>query len=198
MRVALILLYCCGLRRGEVLRVCLADIAMDQRVLRINQTKFHKSRLVPFSPSVARELLAYLRERQQKGLPMNPTAPLLWNGRTGSTGGALSQTAITANWFRICYCAQVLDHRGRPPRLHDLRHSFAAAALLRGYRAGRDAQVTLPRLARYLGHDSPEFTHYYLKFTEPVRRAAGDRFRQHLAPFLFPSAPAGSRKGGPA
>jgi len=42
------------------------------------------------------------------------------------------------------------------------------------------------------------FTHYYLKFTEPVRRAASDRFRQHLARFLFPSAPAGSRKGGPA
>ena len=198
MRVALILLYCCGLRRGELLRLALADIDMDQRVLRINQTKFHKSRLVPFSPSVAQELHTYLRQREQKGLPMDPTAPLLWNGRTGSTGGALSQTAITANWFRICYCAQVFDHRGRPPRLHDLRHSFAAAALLRGYRAGHDAQVTLPRLARYLGHDSTLFTHYYLKFTEPVRRAASDRFRQHLARFLFPSAPAGSWKGGPA
>lgn len=196
MRLALVLLYCCGLRRGELLRLRLADIDMDQSVLRIIETKFHKSRLVPFSPSVTLELRAYLRLRQQQGLPMEPTAPLLWNGRTGRTGGALSQTALTANWFRICHCAQIFDPRGRPPRLHDLRHSFAVEALRRGYRAGRDAQATLPRLARYLGHASPLFTHYYLKFTEPVRRAAADRFRQHLASSLFPTRRASSRKGG--
>jgi site-specific recombinase XerD len=196
MRLALVLLYCCGLRRGELLRLCLADLDTDQMVLRVNQTKFHKSRLVPLSPSVAQELRAYLRLRQQKGLPMEPTAPLLWNGRTGRTGSALSQTAITANWLRICHCAQIFDPRGRPPRLHDLRHSFAVEALRRGYRAGRDAQATLPRLARYLGHASPLFTHYYLKFTEPVRHAAADRFRQHLAASLFPARRAGSHQGG--
>ncbi len=196
MRLALVLLYCCGLRRGELLRLCLADIDTDQNVLRINQTKFYKSRLVPFAPSVALELRAYLRLRQQQGLPMEPTAPLLWNGRTGTTGGALSQTALTANWYRICHCAQIFDSRGWPPRLHDLRHSFAVAALHRGYRAGRDAQATLPRLARYLGHASPSFTHYYLKFTEPVRRVAADRFRQHLVASLFPTRRPGSRKGG--
>jgi hypothetical protein len=70
------------------------------------------------------------------------------------------------------------------------------AALHRGYRAGRDAQATLPRLARYLGHASPGFTHYYLKFTEPVRRAAADRFRQHLVASLLPALRTGSQKGG--
>ena len=198
MRLALVLLYCCGLRRGELLHLCLADLDTEQNVLRINQTKFHKSRLVPLSPSVAVELRTYLRLRQQQGLPMEPTAPLLWNGRTGPTAGALSQTAITANWFRICHCAHIFDPRGRPPRLHDLRHSFAVAALHRGYQAGRDAQATLPRLARYLGHASPAFTHYYLKFTEPVRRAAADRFRQHLVASLFPALRASSRNGGRA
>jgi len=196
MRLALVLLYCCGLRRGELLHLRLADIDTDQMVLRINQTKFYKSRLVPLSPSVARELRTYLQKRQRRGLPMDSSAPLLWNGRTRSTAGALSKTAITANWFRICHCAQVFDHRGRPPRLHDLRHSFAVAALRRGYRGGRDAQATLPRLSRYLGHASPLFTHYYLKFTEPVRRAAGDRFRQHLVPSLFAAVRPASRKGG--
>ena len=176
--------------------MCLADIDTDQMVLRISQTKFYKSRLVPLSASVAQELRAYLRLRQQNGLPVELTAPLLWNGRRGRTGGALSQTAITANWYRICQCAQVFDHRGRPPRIHDLRHSFAVAALHRGYRIGRDAQATLPRLARYLGHVSPAFTHYYLKFTEPLRRASGDRFRQHIVSSLFAAAPAPSRKGG--
>ena len=196
MRLALVLLFCCGLRRGELLRLHLADIDTDQMVLHINQTKFYKSRLVPLSSSVAKELRTYLHQRQQKGLPTEPTAPLLWNGRAGRTGGALSATAITANWFRICHCAQIFDQRGRPPRIHDLRHSFAGAVLQRGYQAGRNAQTTLPRLARYLGHASPQFTHYYLKFTEPLRHAANDRFRQRLVPSLFASARSGAGKGG--
>jgi hypothetical protein len=32
-----------------------------------------------------------------------------------------------------------------------------------------------------MGHAGVQFTHYYLKFTEPLRCAANDRFRQHLA-----------------
>jgi site-specific recombinase XerD len=184
MRLGLLLMFCCGLRRGELLRLQLADIDTNQQCLRLNQTKFHKSRLVPFSPTVAEELRTYLQQRSQKGLPMEPTSPLLWNGRAGRFGGALSPTAILANWVRICRCAQVLDHRGRPPRIHDLRHSFAVAALQQGYEIGCDAQATLPRLSLYLGHVSPVFTHYYLKFTEPISRAAGDRFHQQFGKSL--------------
>jgi hypothetical protein len=67
-------------------------------------------------------------------------------------------------------------------------------ALLRGYNSGQNAQAVLPRLARYMGHAGMQFTHYYLKFTEPLRCAAGDRFRQHLAAAVLP--PVASRKGG--
>jgi len=62
------------------------------------------------------------------------------------------------------------------------------AALRRGYDAGLNAQAVLPRLARYMGHAGAQFTHYYLKFTEPLRCAASDRFRQHLAAAILPSA----------
>ena len=77
-----------------------------------------------------------------------------------------------------------------------MRHSFAVEALRRGYAAGRDAQATLPRLARYMGHVTPAFTHYYLKFTEPIRQAASDRFRRTLAPSLLAPVPSKARKGG--
>jgi len=80
----------------------------------------------------------------------------------------------------------VFDRRHRPPRLHDLRHSFAVEALRRGYSMGQNAQMVLPRLARYMGHSGVQFTHYYLKFTEPLRCAANDLFRQHLVAVLPP------------
>jgi len=49
-RVALVLLYTTGLRRGELLRLTLADYARDEHVLLIRETKFHKSCWVPLSP----------------------------------------------------------------------------------------------------------------------------------------------------
>jgi integrase len=60
-RVGLILLFCCGLRRGELLRIKLGDLDRDQSLIRVVLTKFHKSRLVPLAPSVVSELDAYLQ-----------------------------------------------------------------------------------------------------------------------------------------
>jgi integrase len=53
-RLGLILLFCCGLRRGELLRVKLGDLDKDQSLIRIVLTKFHKSRRshwLPASPA---------------------------------------------------------------------------------------------------------------------------------------------------
>ncbi len=189
-RIAFLLTFCCGLRKSEVLKLRLADLDTEAMVLRINETKFGKSRLVPVSPSVAEELRRYLAQRRRHHLPMEPDAPLVWNGWPRHNGHvrALSPTPFWLTWQRVCREALVFDHRGRPPRLHDLRHGFAVEALRRGYDAGLNAQAVLPRLARYLGHAGAQFTHYYLKFTEPLRCAASDRFRQHLAAAILPSA----------
>jgi len=195
-RMAFLLAFCCGLRKGEVLKLRLADIDTEEMVLRINETKFCKSRLVPVSPSVADELRRYLAKRRRKNLPMEPDAPLVWNGWPRRNGQAYALTSMPfwATWQRVCRWAHVFDHRGRPPRLHDLRHGFAVEALRRGYNSGQNAQAVLPRLARYMGHAGMQFTHYYLKFTEPLRCAASDRFRQHLtAAILSPAVP---KQGG--
>ena len=127
---------------------------------------------------------------------MEPTAPLVWNGYPHRNGQvfALTSAPFWANWQRVCRCAQVLDHRGRPPRIHDLRHSFAVEALRRAYGTGQNAQAVLPRLARYMGHAGIQFTHYYLKFTEPLRCVASDRFRHHLSAVVVPAT--APRQGG--
>ena len=198
MRLAWILLYCCGLRRGELLHLRLADADMDQGVLRINETKFHKTRLVPFSSSVRKELRRYLRQRRRQGFPMDVSTPLLWNGRQGDEGGPISPATLTSNWVGACQSAGVFSHHGRTPRIHDLRHSFAVEALRQGYRRGSEPQATLPRLARYLGHVSPDFTHHYLKFTEPLRTAASKRFHRVAIASLFQPTHQRHHKGGVA
>jgi hypothetical protein len=69
-------------------------------------------------------------------------------------------------------------------------------SLRRSYRGGDGPQAALPRLSRYLGHASVVGTHYYLKFTEQLRRTASDRFRRNLISSLFPCADSGTTKGG--
>lgn len=148
-RLAVILLYTTGLRRGEGLRLTLADYARDEQVLRIRETKFHKSRLVPLSPATAREVDRYLQLRHRQHLSLAPVTPLLAHGVTplrGYTGVGLGtgfRHLLTSTGIRT------LD--GRWPRIHDLRHTFAVHALARWYRTGADVQAKLPLLATYMG-----------------------------------------------
>jgi site-specific recombinase XerD len=196
MRLAVLLLYCCGLRRGELLKLRVADIDTERQMLRINQSKFHKSRLVPLSPSVNEELRKYLQRRRDYKTPIDPSVPLIWSGRPNQAGGAFTTTGLRLNWCQICRHAGVLNHRGRPARIHDLRHAFAVTVLQRAYEGGGDPQATLPRLARYMGHLGFEFTHYYLKLTEPLRVAVNDRFRRFLPANLVTPGCGNLRKGG--
>jgi len=59
MRMAIVLLYTAGLRRGELVRLLLADVDAHNGILRIRESKFHRSRWVPLSPDACRELRAY-------------------------------------------------------------------------------------------------------------------------------------------
>ena len=52
---------------------------------------------------------------------------------------------------------------GRGPRLHDMRHRFAACTLLNWYRAGIDVEREIPKLATYLGHVHVNETYWYLE-----------------------------------
>lgn len=194
-RLAVLLTFCSGLRRGEILKLRIEDIDTEEMVLRIKETKFYKSRLVPISASVAKELRRYLSKRERTKMPMEASAPLVWNGwpRRHGQASALTGTPFWQTWRRICRFAQIVDHRGQLPRIHDLRHGFAVEVLRRGYASGQDAQSVLPRLARYMGHADAQFTHYYLKFTEPLRHAASDRFRRHLGVSVL--SPAKPQKG---
>ena len=62
-RIAIVLMYTAGLRRGELARLRLEDADAETGVLRIQGSKFHKSRWVPLSPSATQELQRYLRVR---------------------------------------------------------------------------------------------------------------------------------------
>jgi site-specific recombinase XerD len=177
--LALLLLFCCGLRRGELLRLQWRHCDLRENVLRIEATKFHKSRLVPLSKSVAQALHQYRELRHRRGLAVQPNDYLIWSNNPLASEEVYSATALANNWQFLCLTTGVLDERGRPPRLHDLRHSSAVTILERWYQAGTDLHTKLPHLATYLGHVNPVSTHHYLHLTPQLQQAANRRFHDY-------------------
>lgn len=175
-RLAIVLLYTAGLRRGELVRLTLDDVSPSTGVLRIRASKFHKSRLVPLSSDASNELRAYLCKRLAPIFDTGPHSTLLCNMRgrqRGYTGAGIAE-AIQ----RMYAAANVVDSEHRRPRVHDMRHSFAVNALVRWYRESADVQSNLPRLAMYMGHVSIVSTAHYLHFVPTLRALASDRFEQ--------------------
>jgi integrase/recombinase XerD len=173
-RIAVILLYTTGLRRGELLRLTLADCEPENGVLRVRESKFHKSRILPLSPDAHAELRSYLQKRLAPPFSKEPDTPLLINMEGGLR--PYTGTGISGGIHALFKAAGVEDSEGRRPRIHDLRHSFAVGALIRWYLEGADVQSNLPKLALYMGHVSIVSTAYYLHFLPKLRAIASDRF----------------------
>jgi len=186
-RLAIVLLYTAGLRRGELLRLTLADVDARNGVLSIRESKFHKSRLVPVSLGARRELRRYLRQRLASPCDARPTAPFLCNRNRGWR--AYTGTGLSQGIHQLLDQVGACDADGRRSRIHDLRHSFAIQALLRWYRSGADVQAHLPLLALYMGHVSIVSTAYYLRFVPEVADLASQRFEQHFGDLLLGGAP---------
>ena len=163
------LLYGCGFRVNEVLHLRVADVDLGQGVLTVRAAKFGKDRLVPPALPLVQRLQRYATEIG----PRPDDAYFFPSPR----GGAVNCSSVY--WlFRelLLRCRIWHAGRGRGPRVHDLRHTYAVHTLLRWCREGADLDAKLPVLATYLGHASLEGTQAYLHLTaelfpEVVRRA---------------------------
>lgn len=178
LRLALVLLYTAGLRRRRLVRLTLADVDAHAGVLRVRESKFHKSRWVPLSCGARRELCRYLVHRLATPLDTTPSSPLLCNmhhGLRGYTGSGLRRGIM-----ELLHDAGIWDVDGCVPRIQDFRHSFAIEVLMRWYRQGADVQSNLPKLALYMGHVSIVSTAYYLRWTPELQELASNRFAKQF------------------
>ena len=175
-RTLLLLLYGTGLRIGEALSLDLADVDLDAGLLRVRNSKFYKTRIVPTGSDLTRVLRDYASERSKRP-PISADASFLLTrqGKRPSRAGAEDAFRRMREHAKV----RRVDGARYQPRLHDLRATFAVTRLVRWYREGADVQRLLPQLATYLGHVHISGTQRYLTMTPELLRQASLRFERY-------------------
>jgi integrase len=172
------LLYGCGLRVSEALALRVADIDLPVGTVHIRDAKFGKERLVPLHPSLVGRFRVYLSTSADLADPDRSVfaSPL---------GDAYVPSTIYA-CFRQFLWAAGISHggRGRGPRLHDLRHTFAVHCLQRWVTEGTDLAVALPYLSAYLGHTGLKGTQDYLRLTAELYPQIVTAVERQFGPML--------------
>jgi integrase/recombinase XerD len=144
-----------GLRISEALNLRLDDITDDGLV--IQETKFHKSRLVPVHPTTRAALQRYLNQR---GITEDDHVFVSLRGR------GIRYSGVVAVFLRLVRAMGIHPGPGQPgPRIHDLRHGFAIRVLesCSGDRTAVDANMVA--LMTYMGHGQIDSTYWYLHAT---------------------------------
>jgi integrase len=147
------------MRVSEAINLKVRDVDLEQGVIRINDAKFDKERLLPIHDA----LLIQIKQYSKKVLTfVGNDSPFFPNAQKGhySPGGIYSM-------FRERLWAAGISHggKGNGPRVHDLRHTFAVHCLRRAVFNGDDLSVTLKYLSVYLGHSDTLSTQAYLRLT---------------------------------
>ncbi len=146
-----------GLRLSEALNLRLGDVLPDG-VLRIQRTKFGKSRLVPLHPITQAAFANYLDDRRQ-------LATVDDHVFLSAGGRRISVSTADYTFRRVLWLAEIATTGARACRIHDLRHTFATRALQRCSTRRETVARHFVALATYMGHSEIAHTYWYLEAT---------------------------------
>lgn len=177
-RTILVLTYVLGLRLHETLTIKLNDIDIDNLVITIRESKFYKSRLVPFNEQVKEFIKTYLQWRISQNHQQHQEAFLF----VSKNHQPFSASTMRGIFQRIRERSGVKrsDGANYQPRIHDLRHTFAVNRLTSWYKENKNVQQLLPILSVYLGHQHLVHTTVYLTMTDGLLQEANMRFKKYV------------------
>lgn len=151
------MLYTCGLRVSEALKLKVEDVDLQQGTLLVLDAKGGKDRLVAMSETMAALCREYRSNESVRNFESDYFFPAPDRG--------FYDTCTIYDRFRECLLAANIGHggRGKGPRVHDLRHTFAVHVLNIWAAQGKDLYTCLPILSTYLGHKNLNATQQYLR-----------------------------------
>jgi integrase len=169
-------LYTTGIRIGELCKLNNADFDVNEKTLKIVNTKFNKTRIIPITDHLSEQLDYYIQYKKKVGCNTAMNYPLIYN--CNSKNYRYSVSSFSNSLKKIFAKTGVLNNKNRCPRVHDLRHTFAVHVLLKWYLEGKNVQAKIVSLSKYMGHSSLKYTEYYLKYVEPLSEIASSKFQE--------------------
>lgn len=156
------LLYCCGLRVSEASSLRLEDFNIARGTVTIRESKNDNTRIIPMSDSLNNYMLDYFQLMHTKSGSSDFVFP--------NPSEEQYSKATFYQYFRKILWQSGISHggRGKGPRLHDLRHTFAVHSLKNWILQDLDTYTLLPILSAYLGHKNIYATEKYLRLTSEM------------------------------
>ena len=170
------LIYSCGLRVSGAAQLKTSDVDISQGVMSIYGAKGDKERMVGISDSMLKRMIDYRESPLVKSVKSEYFFP--------APDGGYYDSSTLYNYFRKYLFAAGIPHKGRGkgPRVHDLRHSFAVHILNKWSNEGKDLYTCLPILRMYLGHSRITATEKYLRLVpeaySDITKPFDDRFKE--------------------
>ena len=153
-KVCLELMYACGLRIGEAVKIAPADIDGDRKILHVKNGKGRKDRAVPIPDNIYEKLRQYWLTHKNRYL-LFPTR--------NSSDRKSCEISIKRRVLQVAF-KKALQESGviRKATPHTLRHSYATHLL--------EAGVNIRVIQKLLGHRSLRATIVYIHLTSTTEQ----------------------------
>ena len=156
------LIYSCGLRCSEARLLKVGNVDLELGVLHILHSKNDNDRLIPLRAPILKRCRDYYTKVHLFSTSEDYFFP-------GLSGKPMTIVNVYHNFRRFLWKAGISHGgRGKGPRIHDFRHTFACHCLKKWVKDGKDLNVYLPVLKTFMGHDSFNETSYYLRMTADI------------------------------
>jgi integrase len=150
------LLYCCGLRCREARMLLYNDVCLDGKHIDIKESKGRSRRIF-----ISDELAEFFKQYDKQMVHIFPNRVYFFPRNQCEP---YSESFISLNFNRVWMEALPHFHSPIKPRAFDFRHYFAYSNLNRWAEQGKDVNVMLAFLMRYMGHAHIQSTLYYFHF----------------------------------
>jgi integrase len=173
------LLYCCGLRNSEGCGIAKDQVDLDNGILTILDSKGNKDRLVYISEDLlllCRKYFNYLCRA------LNSEPRWFFPGKNPEI--PLRNTSVDRVFNRFWAKTKFSSSCNNKPTVHDLRFTFVTDRINLWVLQGKNTELMMPYLQKYLGHKSIQESYYYYHTSKQLFDAI--RSRDKTADIVIP------------
>ena len=176
----------CGSRATETISLQVGDLDFDNGLIRFtNSTKNSKQRTVPIHETLTNIIKDYCVAMNVFGKPEEYLFPASSKDRSNCISEASVSHMFREKFLHDIRKSQNLKKNERGACIHCVRHTFAFRSFCQYENDGKKANLLIPYLSIYLGHENLYETQKYLNFNSVMYPEVNQKFSD-FSNELFP------------